>query len=60
MAQIEGVRLDYATRRPLYERLHGNSVHDFTALFVFTSCCSALTAFYLRNKVRNKICSKEE
>ncbi|MBN3310920.1 membrane progestin receptor alpha-B [Amia ocellicauda] len=60
LTQIEAVKLDYAARRGLYERLHGDSTHDFSALFVFTACCSALTAFYMRNRVRAQIKDKEE
>ncbi|MBN3315054.1 MPRAB protein, partial [Atractosteus spatula] len=60
LAQIEAVKIDYVTRRTLYERLHGDSTHDFSALFVFTACCSALTAFYMRNRVRAQIKEKEE
>nr|XP_015203894.1 PREDICTED: membrane progestin receptor alpha-B-like [Lepisosteus oculatus] len=60
LAQIEAVKIDYVARRTLYERLHGDSTHDFSALFVFTACCSALTAFYMRNRVRAQIKEKEE
>ncbi|KAJ8362460.1 hypothetical protein AAFF_G00373860 [Aldrovandia affinis] len=60
LAQIEALRLDYGARRPLYQRLHGDLAHDGAALFVFTACCSALTAFYVRQRVRTLLRSKEE
>ncbi|KAG2460485.1 MPRAB protein, partial [Polypterus senegalus] len=60
VAQIEAVRLDFMTRRSVYHQLHGDSVYDFSALFVFMMCCSIMTAFYFRNKVRIKLSSKKE
>ncbi|KAG7469123.1 hypothetical protein MATL_G00125540 [Megalops atlanticus] len=60
LVQIEAVRLDYGSRRALYERLHGDLAHDSVALFVFTACCSALTAFYMRKRVRALLKDKEE
>lgn len=60
LVQIEATRIDYIERRPLYERLHGNLAHDAVALFVFTACCSALTAFYVRKRVQAQMCEKEE
>ncbi|KAJ8290164.1 hypothetical protein GJAV_G00009490 [Gymnothorax javanicus] len=60
LMQIEAVRLDYGSRRALYEHLHGDLAHDSVALFVFTACCSALTAFCLRQRVRVLLREKEE
>ncbi|XP_020354028.1 membrane progestin receptor alpha-like [Oncorhynchus nerka] len=60
LVQIEATRIDYIERRPLYERLHGNLAHDAVALFIFTACCSALTAFYVRKRVQAQLCEKEK
>ncbi|XP_034031026.1 membrane progestin receptor alpha-B [Thalassophryne amazonica] len=60
LTQIEALRMDLIERRPLYERLHGDLAHDAVALFIFTACCSALTAFYVRNRVRASLYEKEE
>ncbi|KAG9276421.1 membrane progestin receptor alpha-B [Astyanax mexicanus] len=60
LVQIEAVRLDYSERRPLYERLHGDLAHDAVALFIFTACCSALTAFYVRKRVKAYLEEKQE
>lgn len=60
LMQIEAVRMDYTERRPLYERLHGDLAHDAAALFVFTTCCSALTAFYVRKQVKAYLEEKQE
>ncbi|XP_018610190.1 membrane progestin receptor alpha-B isoform X1 [Scleropages formosus] len=60
LAQLEAVWLDYGTRRSLYERLHGDLAHDSVALFVFTACCSVLTAVYVRNRVCALLKDKQE
>ncbi|XP_028836006.1 membrane progestin receptor alpha-B [Denticeps clupeoides] len=60
LVQIEAIRLDYSERRALYERLHGDLAHDAVALFIFTACCSALTAFYMRKRVRAALQEKME
>ncbi|KAJ8289303.1 hypothetical protein COCON_G00019620 [Conger conger] len=58
LAQIEALRLDYTHRRALYQRLHGDLAHDAIALFVFTACCSALTAFLMRQRIRTLLREK--
>ncbi|XP_043117234.1 membrane progestin receptor alpha-B [Puntigrus tetrazona] len=60
LVQIEAVRLDYSERRPLYESLHGDLAHDAVALFTFTACCSALTSFYVRKRVKAYLEEKQE
>lgn len=60
LTQIEALRTDFSERRQLYERLHGDLAHDAVALFIFTTCCSALTAFYVRKRVRVSLHGKEE
>lgn len=61
LVQIEAVRLDYLERRPLYERLHSSDVaHDAVAIFIFMACCSALTAFIVRNRVRAQLQEKAD
>ncbi|XP_062322575.1 membrane progestin receptor alpha-B [Osmerus eperlanus] len=60
LVQIEAVRIDYFARRPLYESLHGDLAHDAVALFIFTACCCALTAFYVRKRVRATLTEKVE
>uniref|UniRef100_A0A672KEY5 Membrane progestin receptor alpha-B-like n=2 Tax=Sinocyclocheilus grahami TaxID=75366 RepID=A0A672KEY5_SINGR len=60
VVQIEAVRLDYSERGPLYESLHGDLAHDAVALFIFTACCSALTAFYVRKRVKAYLEEKQE
>ncbi|KAM6910394.1 membrane progestin receptor alpha-B [Xenentodon cancila] len=60
LMQIEALRTDFMERRPFYERLHGDLAHDAVALFIFTTCCSALTAFYVRKRVRASLHEKEE
>lgn len=60
LVQIEALRMDFTERRPLYERLHGDLAHDAVALFIFTACCSALTAFYVRKRVRASLLEKKE
>ncbi|XP_061530993.1 membrane progestin receptor alpha-B [Phycodurus eques] len=58
LVQIEALRIDFSERRPLYERLHGDLAHDAVALFIFTTCCSALTAFYVRKRVQASLHEK--
>ncbi len=60
LVQIEAVRMDYSERSPLYESLHGDLAHDAVALFIFTACCSALTAFYVRKRVKAYLEEKQE
>ncbi|KAK2844374.1 hypothetical protein Q5P01_011033 [Channa striata] len=60
LLQIEALRTDFTERRPLYEQLHGDLAHDAVALFIFTACCSALTAFYVRKCVRASLYEKDK
>ncbi|CAL8259663.1 unnamed protein product [Boreogadus saida] len=60
LVQIEALRIDFIERRPLYESLHGDLAHDAVALFIFTACCSALTAFIVRKRVRSCLHEKGE
>ncbi|KAG7474076.1 membrane progestin receptor alpha [Solea senegalensis] len=60
LTQIEALRTDFTERRSLYERLHGDLAHDAVALFIFTACCSALTAFYVRRRVHDVLDEKED
>ncbi len=60
LVQIEAVQLDYRERSALYESLHGDLAHDAVALFIFTACCSALTAFYVRKRVKAYLEEKQE
>lgn len=58
LMQIAALRMDFWERRPLYERLHGDLAHDAVALFIFTTCCSALTVFYVRKRVKTSLHNK--
>ncbi|XP_056141914.1 membrane progestin receptor alpha-B [Lampris incognitus] len=60
LVQIEALRIDFTERRTLYERLHGDLAHDAIALFIFTACCCALTAFYVRKRVQTSLKEKIE
>lgn len=60
LMQIEALRTDFAERRLLYEELHGDLAHDAVALFIFTACCSGLTAFCVRQRVRASLHEKKE
>uniref|UniRef100_A0A8C6SNE5 Progestin and adipoQ receptor family member VII, b n=1 Tax=Neogobius melanostomus TaxID=47308 RepID=A0A8C6SNE5_9GOBI len=60
LMQIAALRMDFSERRPLYERLHGDLAHDAVALFIFTTCCSALTVFYVRKRVKASLCTKQD
>lgn len=60
LMQVEALRTDFTERRPLYEHLHGDLAHDAVALFIFTTCCSGLTAFCVRQRVRASLHEKKE